>query len=82
MDNSLGGLMAKVMRCITWLRYHIFRLQALARLLAEEHGVRDLGDDIRDVRAELPAQLVVGRLGVFVSRARESPSPSCGILPP
>jgi len=30
-------------------------LQALARLLAEEPGVRDLGDDIRDARAELPA---------------------------
>ena len=40
-------------------------LQALARLLAEELGVRDLGDDIRDARAELPAQLVVSRLGVF-----------------
>src|SRR5215216_7756482 len=32
MDSSLAGFMAKVMRCITWLHYHIFRSQALARL--------------------------------------------------
>jgi hypothetical protein len=37
----------------------------LARLLAEKLSVRDLGDDIRDPHAELSAQLVVARLGVF-----------------
>ncbi len=50
-------------------------LQALARPLSEDLGVRDHGDDIRDARTELPAQPVIARLGVFDRVVQERRGP-------
>jgi hypothetical protein len=69
MSRRLQSLSAILTCCAAALAPGLRELQAHARLLAEELGIRDLGDNIRDARAELPAQLVVTRLGV-IARSR------------